>query len=51
MGKYKTKAIQADLGIFMNISAYPGIFSRTNLDIFRTLCNPDIFRTMVYSEP
>ena len=40
----KTKAIQADLGIFMDIPTYSGIFI--------TLCSAGIFRTLVaYSEP
>ena len=49
MEKCKTKAIQANLGIFTHIRAYSGIF-RAYSRIFRTLCNPDIFRTLVYSE-
>ena len=51
MGKYKTKAIQADLGIFTHIPAYSdisGIFKYIqNSGKFRTR---RIFRTFVYSE-
>ena len=50
MGKSKTKAIQTDLHTFSHnqthlriIQAYSGIF--------RTLCNPGIFTTVVYPEP
>ena len=50
MDKCKTKAIQTDLGSFRhneaclgNIQPYSGIF--------RNLCNPDIFKTVVYPEP
>ena len=58
MGKYKTKSHS---GRFKNIHAYPGIFrhiqtysTRHNQacsGIFRTLCNPDKFRTLANSEP
>ena len=60
MGKYKTKAIQADLAIFAHIAAYSDRFryiQQTYSGIFRTLCNPDIFRILgnseseAYSEP
>ena len=59
MEKYKTKIIQADLGIFTHIHAYSDIFKHkqtypgiitTYSDMFRTLCNPGIFRTLVYCE-
>ena len=59
MEKYKTKAIQTELGIFMHIPAYSGIFRhiqaysgifKNYLGVFLTLCNPVIFRTLVYSE-
>ena len=44
----KTKAIQADLGIFMDIPTYSGIF----ITLCRYIQDPSsIFRTMVYSEP
>ena len=51
-GKYKTKAIQADLGIFTHIPAYSdisGIFKYIqNSGKFRTR---RVFRTMANSEP
>ena len=66
MGTCKTKAIQADLSIFTHIPANYGIYSLIQAypaqseifrnyssvwsDIFRTLCNPGLFRTLVYSE-
>ena len=56
MGKCETKSIQADLGILMHILAYSDIFghkssiSRNYSGIFRTLYNPSVFRTLVYSE-
>ena len=50
MGKSKTKAIQADLGTFRQNQQYPGII-QTYSSIFKTLCNPGIFRTVVYPEP
>ena len=53
MGIYKTKAIQADLGTFTHIPAYSDISRHIQPDIigiFRTLCNPDIFRTLANSE-
>ena len=46
MEKYKTKAIQADLGIFRHIQAYSARHNQEYSDIFRTLCNPEIFRTL-----
>ena len=49
MGKYKTKAIQTDLGIFTHILAYSTRHIQEYPDILRTLCNPDIFTTLVYS--
>ena len=59
MGKYKTKTIRADLGILTHIPAYsdisthiqPDIIRHAYSGIFRTLCNPDIFRTLANSEP
>ena len=51
MGKYKTKAIQADLGIFTLIPAYSARYNQPYSGIFRTLSNPDIFRTLANSEP
>ena len=60
MGKCKTKTIQADLGIFTHIMAYSRIFRlsrhiqahsgifRNYSGIFWTLCNPGIFRTLLY---
>ena len=49
MGKCKTKAIQADVGMFTDIPAYSGIFKNYS-GIFRILCNPGIFRTLAYSD-
>ena len=55
-----TKAIQADLGIFTHILAYSDIFKHKQAysgiiwaysGIFRTLCNPSIFKTLLHSEP
>ena len=51
MKKFKTKAIQADKGIFTHILAYSDIFKhKQSIGIFRTLCIPGIFRTLVYTE-
>ena len=51
MKKFKTKAIQADEGIFTNIVAYSDIFKHMqSIGIFRTLCNSGIFGTLVYTE-
>ena len=59
MGKCKTKAIDADLGILRHILAYSDIFRhnqaysgifRNYSGLFWALCNPDIFRILVYSE-
>ena len=56
MGKCKTKAIYADLGIFTHLLAYPGIFrhmqtySEIIKAIFWSLDNPGKFKTPVYSE-
>ena len=49
MDKCKIKAIQTDLGTFRHNQAYPGIIQAYS-DIFKTLCNPGIFRTVVYPE-
>ena len=56
MGKYKTKTIMADLGIFIHMPAYSDIPRHIQPDIIRhihspVLCNPDIFRTLADSEP
>ena len=52
MKKFKTKAVQADEGIFTHILAYSDILKhKQSRGIFRTICNPDIFRTLVYTEP
>ena len=51
MGKYKTKAIQADLGksthilVYSNIQEYSARHTQDYSGIFRTLCK------MAYSEP
>ena len=49
MGKCKTKAIQTDLGTFRHNYAHLGIIQAYS-GIFKTLCNPDIFRTAVCPE-
>ena len=49
MGKYKIKAVQTDLCTFRHKQAYPGIIHAYS-GIFKTLCNPDIFRSVVYPE-
>ena len=59
MEKWKIKAVQADLGIFTNIPTSSEIFRHTQTwsgifrnysGIFWTLCNPGLFRAVVYSE-
>ena len=50
MGKWKTKAIQIDLGIIGHNQVYPGIVLAYS-GIFKTLFNPVIFRTVVHAEP
>ena len=51
MKKCKTKAIQADEGLFTHIVAYSDILKRKqSICIFRTLCNLGIFRTLAYTE-
>ena len=49
MGKSKTKVFQTVLGTFRYNQAYPGI-TQAYSRIFKTLCNSDIFRTLVYPE-
>ena len=49
MGKCKTKAIQTDLGTFRHNQTYPRIV-QTYSGLFKTLYNPDMFRTAVYPE-
>ena len=50
MGKYKTKAIQADLGIFTHIPAYSDISRHIQPDIIRHIqAEPCV--TLTYSEP
>ena len=44
------KAIQANLGTFSHNLTYPGII-QTYSGIFRILCYPNIFKTVVYPEP
>ena len=51
MKKFKTKAIQADEGIFTHILAYSDKFKhKQSIGIFRTLFNPGIYKTLVYTE-
>ena len=50
MGICKTKAIHPDLGTVRHNQAYPGIIQAYSA-IFKTQCNPGIFRTVVYPEP
>ena len=50
MGKCKITAIQIDSGTFRHKQAYPGIIQAYS-DIFWALCNPSIFRGVVYPEP
>ena len=50
MGKCKINAIQTDLGTFRHNQAYAGIIQAYS-DIFETLHNPVIFRTVEYPEP
>ena len=54
MGNIKQKPfrqIWAYSYISRHIQPYAGICRQTYSGIFRTLCNLDIFRTLVYSEP
>ena len=54
IGKYKAKAIQTDMGIFTHISASLDMSMHIQPDIIRHIqdpVNPNIFRTLVYSEP
>ena len=50
MGKCKTKVIQTNLGTFRRNQTYPENI-QAHSGVFRTLCYPDIFKTVVYSEP
>ena len=50
MGECKGKAIQTNLGTFRHNQAYPGIIQAYS-GTFRTLCDPDMFKTVVYPEP
>ena len=47
MSECKTKAIQADLGIFRYNQTYPEIVQGYS-GIFRTLSYPEIFKIVVY---
>ena len=47
MGKHNTKPIQTDLGTFRHNQTFPGNIQAYS-GIFRTLCYPDIFKTVVY---
>ena len=49
MGKCKIKVIETDLGTFKHNQAYAGII-QAYPGIFKTLYNPGIFRTVLYSE-
>ena len=53
MGKYKTKAIQVDLGIFRHIQAYAARHIQAYSKPFLSLHiqTPGIFRTLTNSEP
>ena len=46
MSKCKTKAIHRDLSTFKDNQAYPGI-----IQAYSGMCNPGIFRNMIYPEP
>ena len=50
MSECKTKAIKANLGTFRHNQIHPGIIQAYS-SIFRTLSYPDIFKTVVYTEP
>ena len=59
-GKCEIKAIHKGLAIFTLIPVYLGIFrhvpgysgiSKNYSGVFRILCNPSIFRNLIYSEP
>ena len=50
MEKCKTKAIQGILGFFTHCPVYSGIIQAYS-GILKTLSNPGIFKTLVYSEP
>ena len=52
MGKYKTKAIQADLGILTHIPAYSDISRHIQRDIIRHIqVYSESCVTLTYSEP
>ena len=51
MTKFIAKVIQTNLGTFRHNQTYPGIIIETYSGIFRTLCYPDILKTVVYPEP
>ena len=46
MGECKTKTIHTNLGTFRHNQTYPGIIQACP-GMFRTLCYPDIFKTVV----
>ena len=50
MGECKTKAIQTNLDTFRHNQTYSGIIQSYS-DIYKTLCYPDIFKTVVCPEP
>ena len=53
MRKCKANTIQADLKIFKHVLAYSDSFKHNQAysGIFRILCNPGIFRTLIDAEP
>ena len=50
LSECKTKAIQTNLGTSRHNKTYSGIIQAYSA-IFRTMCYPDILKTMVYPEP
>ena len=49
MGECQAKATQTNLGTFRHNQTYPGIIQAYS-GTFRTLCYPDLFKTVVYPE-
>ena len=51
MGKYKAKAIQTDIGIFVHIPTYSGLLRHIQ-ELFRHIeAYSEPFVTVAYSEP